>query len=66
MANDQTVQFEEVLIASKSQETPDLCHISITDLPTGLQEAYKTPGQYIQLKTHENQEKPGFFALAYS
>ncbi len=64
MANDQSVQFEKVTVASKSRQTPSLFHISIEDLPPGFQEAYRTPGQYVQLKTQEDQEKPGFFALA--
>ncbi|MBE7463283.1 MAG: oxidoreductase [Planctomycetes bacterium] len=54
--------FHAVPIAERRDETPDLVHIVLNDLPAELRSAYTTPGQYVQIQ--EGEGKPGFFALA--
>ncbi len=54
--------FHAVPIAELRNETPELVHLVLGDVPAELHAGYTTPGQYVQIQ--EGEGKPGFFALA--
>jgi len=53
--------FNELELTEIHAETPELTHLELRPDPDFLA-AYKTPGQYVQVKTGDH--KPGFFALS--
>jgi len=54
--------FQELLIASVHEVTPELVHLELGAVPAAVQRAYTVPGQYVQIQ--EGVGKPGFFAIA--
>lgn len=54
--------FHPVKLSEARQETPWLSHLALADVPAEVLAAYKTPGQYVQIR--EGDGKPGFFAVA--
>ena len=54
--------FTELRVAEVRAETSELTHVSLTGALQEFLGAFKTPGQYVQIKTGEN--KPAFFAIA--
>lgn len=54
--------FIEMTVASSHAETHELTHLSLSGATPEFTAAYKTPGQYVQIRT--GGLKPGFFAIA--
>jgi len=54
--------FHVLPIANVREETPELVHLELGDVPAAVQQAYAVPGQYVQIQ--EGAGKPGFFAIA--
>ena len=55
------IKFQSVKILENKDEAIDLKSISI-EVTDEIQEAYSTPGQYVQMKVGDG--KPGFYAIA--